>query len=135
MPFGTHVILGAKTGYPRVVTQALARTLAVSSISAPGEFPTPRSGPDRSRPSRSWIARSVVPVARTPCRAAADGGVGHDRVDDELEAVPGQDVVSLAGLPQLPLRPVLVQPPLVSLGQGCPGLRDMDEVDDGHGRE
>lgn len=74
-------------------------------------------------------------VARMPCRAVADGGVDHDRVDDELEAVPGQDVVPLAGLHQLPLRPLLVQSPLFPLGQSCPGLRDMDEVDGSHGRE
>lgn len=64
-----------------------------------------------------------------------DDGTRGDRGTDNFEAVPGHDVVVVAGVPELPLRAVLVQPSVVPLGQGGAGLQDMDALDDVHGRE
>lgn len=104
-------------------------------------FPSPLPSPPPSpplccplpRPRRVCLHTFVCIYIHVFLWVAVDDGAHRDGGPDDFEAVPGDDVVAVAGVPELPLRTVLVQPPLVPLGQGRAGLQDMDALDDVHG--
>lgn len=65
--------------------------------------------------------------------STAIDGAGRNGGDDELQAIPGHDVVVVAGLSQLSVLTLLVQPSILSLEQGGAGLQAVDRVDGRHG--